>query len=221
MCWDETFTHSLVPSCSSSLIWSLCYYQIEVNKTGKAKTVFVCPTGFWEFNYMPQGVRNAPSCLPATDGKVHGRHELERSCLFPRWLNSLLKTLEEHETRPTNILDHLKKYGLKLSEKCKFFLGFCGYYGKFKHSETSERLNIWLPISREAHNTSQNTSKGLDSRKVPVGQFHHPLWYFTKIAQRPRSWLWVVVNHRTVSGCRHTENSNSIVLPQEQPGGMF
>ena len=37
------------------------YYQIEMEECDKAKTAFVCPLGFWEFNRMPQGIINAPS----------------------------------------------------------------------------------------------------------------------------------------------------------------
>lgn len=37
------------------------YYQIGMNEADKAKTAFVTPIGFWEFNRMPQGVTNAPS----------------------------------------------------------------------------------------------------------------------------------------------------------------
>ena len=37
------------------------YYQIEMDEADKAKTAFVTPIGFWEFNRMPQGVTNAPS----------------------------------------------------------------------------------------------------------------------------------------------------------------
>lgn len=37
------------------------YYQIDMEECDKAKTAFVCPLGFWEFNRMPQGITNAPS----------------------------------------------------------------------------------------------------------------------------------------------------------------
>lgn len=40
------------------------YYQIEMAEADKAKTAFVTPLGFWEFNRMPQGVTNAPSVSP-------------------------------------------------------------------------------------------------------------------------------------------------------------
>lgn len=32
-----------------------------MNEADKAKTAFVTPLGFWEFNRMPQGLTNAPS----------------------------------------------------------------------------------------------------------------------------------------------------------------
>lgn len=37
------------------------YNQIEVEEKDKAKTAFVCPLGFWEFNRMPQGITSVPS----------------------------------------------------------------------------------------------------------------------------------------------------------------
>lgn len=37
------------------------YYQREMEEDDKAKTAFVCPLGFYEFNRMPQGITNTPS----------------------------------------------------------------------------------------------------------------------------------------------------------------
>lgn len=106
------------------------YYQIEMNETDKAKTAFVCPFGFWEFNRMPQGITNAPSTFQRLMEKCMSDIHLKEVLVFLDDLIVFADTLEEHETRLIHVLNRLREYGLKLSpDKCKFFQTSVRYLG--------------------------------------------------------------------------------------------
>ena len=98
------------------------YYQIEMHEQDKAKTAFICPLGFWEWNCMLQGITNAPSTFQRLMEKCMGDIHLREVLLFMDDIIVFSKTLEEHEARLTKVLDRLRENGPKLSpEKCWFF----------------------------------------------------------------------------------------------------
>uniref|UniRef100_A0A3B4ZHB9 Gypsy retrotransposon integrase-like protein 1 n=1 Tax=Stegastes partitus TaxID=144197 RepID=A0A3B4ZHB9_9TELE len=106
------------------------YYQVEVAEEDKAKTAFVCPLGFFEFNRMPQGVTNAPSTFQRLMERCVGDLHLNEVLVFLDDLIVFSDTLEEHEVRPVRVLNRLKDFGLKLSpEKCHFFQTSVKYLG--------------------------------------------------------------------------------------------
>uniref|UniRef100_A0A672FGV6 Gypsy retrotransposon integrase-like protein 1 n=1 Tax=Salarias fasciatus TaxID=181472 RepID=A0A672FGV6_SALFA len=106
------------------------YYQIEMHEADKAKTAFVTPLGFWEFNRMPQGVTNAPSTFQRLMEKCMGSLHLKEVLVFIDDLIIFADTLEEHERRLLRVLDKLKEYGLKLSpDKCMFLQTSVRYLG--------------------------------------------------------------------------------------------
>lgn len=106
------------------------YYQIEMNEADKAKTAFVCPFGFYEFNRMPQGITNAPSTFQRLMEKCMQDINLKEVLVFLDDLIVFSSTLEEHETRLTHVLERLREYGLKLSpNKCKFYQTSVRYLG--------------------------------------------------------------------------------------------
>ncbi|XP_028324387.1 uncharacterized protein LOC114476724 [Gouania willdenowi] len=101
-----------------------------MNEADKAKTAFVTPIGFWEFNRMPQGVTNAPSTFQRLMEKSMGDIHLKEVLVFIDDLIIFSDTLEEHEQRLLRVLPRLKEYGLKLSpEKCKLFQTSVKYLG--------------------------------------------------------------------------------------------
>lgn len=106
------------------------YYQIEMQEEDKAKTAFVTPLGFWEFNRMPQGVTNAPSTFQRLMKKCMGSLHLKEVLVFIDDLIIFSDTLEEHESRLLRVLNRLKEYGLKLSpDKCNLFQTSVRYLG--------------------------------------------------------------------------------------------
>ncbi|KAK7886001.1 hypothetical protein WMY93_025622 [Mugilogobius chulae] len=106
------------------------YYQIQMDEADKAKTAFVTPLGFWEWNRMPQGVTNAPSTFQRLMEKCMGDLNLKEVLVFLDDIIIFSDTLEEHEKRLLRVLNRLKQYGLKLSpEKCKFLQSSVRYLG--------------------------------------------------------------------------------------------
>lgn len=106
------------------------YYQVEMEEEDKAKTAFVCPIGFWEFNRMPQGVTNAPSTFQRLMEKGMGDIHLKEVLVFLDDLIGYSHTLEEHETRLMHVLNRLRDYELKLSpDKYNFFKTSVRYLG--------------------------------------------------------------------------------------------
>lgn len=57
-------------------------YQIEVDEADKAKTAFVTPLGFWEFNYIPQGITNAQNAFQGIMEKCVGDMNLKEVLVF-------------------------------------------------------------------------------------------------------------------------------------------
>ncbi|XP_023191351.1 peroxisomal trans-2-enoyl-CoA reductase isoform X3 [Xiphophorus maculatus] len=106
------------------------YYQIEMAEEDKAKTAFVTPLGFWEWNRMPQGITNAPSTFQRLMERCMGDLHLKEVLVFLDDIIIFSATLEEHEERLLRVLSRLKQFGLKLSpEKCKFFQSSVRYLG--------------------------------------------------------------------------------------------
>ncbi|XP_038153818.1 uncharacterized protein LOC119791667 isoform X1 [Cyprinodon tularosa] len=127
---EESFTALRGSKWFSVLDLKSGYYQIEMNEADKAKTAFVTPLGFWEFNRMPQGVTNAPSTFQRLMEKCMGDLHLKEVLVFLDDLIIFSNSLEEHENRLLRVLNRLKEFGLKLSlEKCKFFQTSVRYLG--------------------------------------------------------------------------------------------
>lgn len=85
----------------------------------EAKTAFVTSMGFWEFNWMPQGVAMHTSTFQRLTEKSIGDLHLKEVLVFLDDLLVFSDTLEEHGQRLLWVLRRLKEYGLKLSpEKC-------------------------------------------------------------------------------------------------------
>ena len=129
---EETFSALTGSKWFTVLDLKSGYYQIEMDEADKAKTAFVTPLGFWEFNRMPQGITNAPSTFQRLMEKCMGGLHLKEVLVFLDDLIVFSSTLEEHESRLMNVLGRLKEYGLKLSsEKCKFFQTSMRYLGQW------------------------------------------------------------------------------------------
>ncbi|CAI5671364.1 unnamed protein product [Oreochromis niloticus] len=127
---EETFTALSGAKWFSVMDLKSGYYQVEMAEGDKAKTAFVCPLGFYEFNRMPQGVTNAPSTFQRLMEKCVGDLNLSEVLVFLDDLIVFSDTLEEHEVRLMRVLNRLRDFGLRLSpEKCHFFRPSVKYLG--------------------------------------------------------------------------------------------
>jgi len=127
---EETFTAMHGSQWFSVLDLKSGYYQIEMEEEDKAKTAFVCPLGFWEFQRMPQGITNAPSTFQRLMEKCMSDINLKEAIVFLDNIIVFSDTLEEHERRLQRVVDRLREYGLKLNlSKCKFFQTSVKYLG--------------------------------------------------------------------------------------------
>lgn len=98
------------------------FWQIEVDEASKPITAFTTPSGHYEFNVLPFGLRNAPACfsrlmsivltgLLGTEALVY----LDDIILFGTSATELL-------TRMENVFQRLEQANLKLKlTKCNFF----------------------------------------------------------------------------------------------------
>ncbi|KAL0153919.1 hypothetical protein M9458_050768 [Cirrhinus mrigala] len=127
---EDTFMALVGSKWFSVLDLKSGFYQIEVDEKDKAKTAFVCPVGFYEFNRMPQGVTNAPSTFQRVMEKCMADINLREVLVFIDDIIVFSKDLEEHEERLLRVLRRLKEYGLKLApEKCVFAQTSVRYLG--------------------------------------------------------------------------------------------
>ena len=89
---EESFSALTGSRCFSVLDLKSGYYQIEINEADKAKTAFVTPLGFWEFNRMLRGVTIAHSTFQRPMEKCKGNLNWKEVLVFNR--------------RPVHILGH-------------------------------------------------------------------------------------------------------------------
>ncbi|CAH8585581.1 unnamed protein product, partial [Dicrocoelium dendriticum] len=106
------------------------YWQVEVEESDRAKTAFVVPSGFYEFQTMPFGLSNAPATFQRLMQKV--LHELmPHKCLV--YLDDVIvhgKTKDEHLNNLAEVLTRLVNVGLKLQPtKCHLLQTEVTYLG--------------------------------------------------------------------------------------------
>ncbi|KYO29203.1 hypothetical protein Y1Q_0009972 [Alligator mississippiensis] len=106
------------------------YYQIPLREADKEKTAFICPLGFFQFEYTLQGISGAPAMFQHLMEKVVRDMHLTQVLVYLDDLIVFGKTLEEHDERLLHVLDHLEAAGLKLLlDKCKFCQASVKYVG--------------------------------------------------------------------------------------------
>ena len=106
----------------STLDLSNAYYQCEIKEEHKKYTAFNTRKGKYEFNRMPFGLCGAPFSFQKLMSVVL-KDENWKSCVI--YLDDVLifsKTFEQHLEDVDNVLEKIRKAGLKLSpKKCHFF----------------------------------------------------------------------------------------------------
>lgn len=127
---DDIFAHLGEAKYFTSLDLRSGYWQIEVEEADRCKTAFVCHQGLYEFNVMAFGLATAPSVFQNLMNEVLGEVRDKYAIAYLDDVIVYSKTAEEHLAHLKDILNRLRKAGLKLkSSKCDFFKREIHYLG--------------------------------------------------------------------------------------------
>ena len=106
------------------------YYQIQIEERDRHKTTFTCPAGFYQWNVVPFGLKNAPSYFQKRMDSIFGQYDFIVSYIDDILIYS--KSEEQHIKHLKIFLDEVRKHGIVLSEKkMKLFqngIEFLGIY---------------------------------------------------------------------------------------------
>ncbi|KAK3553316.1 hypothetical protein QTP86_033832, partial [Hemibagrus guttatus] len=82
-------------------VLDLCsgYYKIAMAEEDKEKTAFICPLGFFQFEWMLQGITGAPATFQQLMEKAVGDMHLLQVIVYLDDIIVLGRTLDEHEER--------------------------------------------------------------------------------------------------------------------------
>ena len=128
---DEMYDSLYGAKWFSSLDIKSAYWQVEVEEADKEKTAFtVGPLGFYECNWMPFGLSNAPATFQRLMESCLGDMNMQ-SCLI--YLDDIVvfsQNFEEHVERLEKVFQRLIDAGLKLSPaKCHLVQDKLKYLG--------------------------------------------------------------------------------------------
>ncbi|KRZ03458.1 Transposon Ty3-G Gag-Pol polyprotein [Trichinella pseudospiralis] len=106
------------------------YWQVEMETRDREKTAFTTPYGLYQFKVMPFGLCNAPATFQRLM-ETSLRGLVGSKCLV--YLDDVIvfgRTAEEHTARLQEVLDRLRKVGLKVKpEKCQLMKRKVAYLG--------------------------------------------------------------------------------------------
>lgn len=141
------------------------FHQIPMEKSSKKFTAFSTPEGYFEFERMPFGLRNAPATFQRMMDRALKRL-IGKICFV--YLGEIVifgSTLQEHNHNLLTLFERLRQTGLKLQpDKCEYlqpeleYLGHCitkdgvkpnpaklAAVMDFKQSESEKEVKSFLP----------------------------------------------------------------------------
>jgi len=118
----------------STLDLAAGYWQIKVDEESKEKTAFTTQQGLFEFKVMPFGLTNAPAVFQRLMLKVlSGLNPDEGPDFVEVYIDDVLifsRTMQEHLNHLRQVLERLRRAGLKLKpSKCHFIRQSVEYLG--------------------------------------------------------------------------------------------
>ena len=136
------------------------YYQISVKEEDRYKTAFIVPFGHYEWNVMPQGLKNAPSEFQNIMNDIF--YPYMEFCIV--YLDDVLiysKNINEHKMHLEQFIKIIKENGLVVSaKKVKIFqtkIRFLGY---------DIYLDMITPIQRSLEFSSKFPSEIKDKTQL-------------------------------------------------------
>ena len=107
------------------------YFQVPILEGDKKKTAFRTPSGLYEFNRMPFGLKKAPANFCRMMSLVLGHMTPIQLVLYMDDLRVVSDTFQSHLDRLEQTFLTLHKHGLRLNaKKCQFATTqaiFCGF----------------------------------------------------------------------------------------------
>ena len=97
------------------------YHQVPIDETDRPKTAFVTRDKFWEYNVMPQGIKNGPPTFQRIVNKILGRLQWQFALGYIDDIIIYSKTMHEHILHIEQILSLLYHANFRLNpNKCNF-----------------------------------------------------------------------------------------------------
>ena len=106
------------------------YWQVELDNDARPKTAFTTHQGLFEFVRMPFGLCNAPATFQRAMQTVLSGLEWQNCFVYIDDILIASRTLEEHLQHLAEVIDRLRKAGLRLKpKKCCFLCEEVSYLG--------------------------------------------------------------------------------------------
>ncbi|GET02137.1 RNA-directed DNA polymerase homolog [Rhizophagus clarus] len=97
------------------------FLQVEMEEADKEKTAFICLEGFYEFNVMLFGLRNAPGTFQRMIDKILKEYISNFIKIYMNDIMIYLKNLKKHIKHIEKVLQILQEHNLVIKlKKCKF-----------------------------------------------------------------------------------------------------
>ena len=106
--------YSTMDACSA-------YWQVKMDPASVEKTTFVCHLGTFAFNYMPFGLRNAPSTMSRAMAKIFSKENYQICVVYLDDCIAYSKGYDQHLINLDTLLNRMKDHNLKLKPTKCFF----------------------------------------------------------------------------------------------------
>ena len=114
----------------SKLDFDSGYFQLQMDEESKKYTAFICEFGFFEWNCMPQGLKNAGASFQREMDNLLREHLGVRACVYMDDIIVYSKTEEDHIEDLKIICNLIRSADLKIKlKKCEFFKNKTEYLG--------------------------------------------------------------------------------------------
>lgn len=106
------------------------FHQIEMNDNDKQKTAFTVPSGHYEFNRMPFGLKNSPSTFQRLMNSVLSGLQGSDCFVYLDDIVIYANSLDNHNEKLCKVFQKLRDHNLKLQpDKCEFLRKEVAYLG--------------------------------------------------------------------------------------------
>lgn len=141
----------------STLDMASGFWQVPLDPKTRHKAAFVVPSGIYEFNRMPFGLKNAPMSFQMLMTKVLGSMNWKQALCFIDDILVFSQTFEQHLAHLDLLFQKLRDANLTLKpEKCHFALEKVKYLGHI--------------LSKNGIQVDKEKTKAVDEFPVPTNQ---------------------------------------------------